>query len=126
MSGNRPESEERRARAQRAIGRLGQHRSKAQRLSVQCRRAHHVAAVYATEAGPVYLSRVGPHSHGSKDYVDTGHAGTRGGEEYLDLLVVDDVVGDELPAWCDCGPRQLSRAELLSRIEQGQRALRLP
>ena len=33
------------------------------RLSVQCARGHHVATVYATDAGLVYVAPVRAHSH---------------------------------------------------------------
>ncbi|MBI4900602.1 MAG: hypothetical protein HY829_09020 [Actinobacteria bacterium] len=89
-------------------------------MSVQCRRSHHVAAVYDTGIGPVILTHPGPHAHGSKDFIDTGHhAAPR--PDRLDLLQAGRGVGDEIPAWCDCGPVQLSRTHLLGRLQAHDR-----
>jgi hypothetical protein len=71
------------------------------------------------------VARTGPHSHGHKDFIDSGRHGSRGGEEYVDLLVAAATVNDELPAWCDCGPRTLSRRELLRHIAARRRIVRL-
>jgi len=114
----------RRSSAAAALAELGAHRSDHQRLSVQCPHSHHVAFVYETGAGLVYAARTGPHSHGSKDRIDTDH-GARGGREHAELLVANPMADDALPAWCDCGPRSLSRAALLAEIEAGHRKLRL-
>jgi hypothetical protein len=84
-----------------------------------------VAAVYSTPDGLVYESRTGPHSHGSKDFIDTGRSGSRGGVEHVDLLAAGPAGDDALPAWCDCGPRTLSRAELLAHVRAGERSVRL-
>lgn len=125
MSGSRTVSDDRRARAVHALDRLGSHRSDHRRVGVQCARAHHLAAVYGTEDGPVYVSRTGPHAHGSKDFIDTGRSGVRGGAEYVDLLVAEPGAEDALPAWCDCGPRTLSRRDLLAHVRNGVRSVRL-
>ncbi|MBF4766188.1 hypothetical protein ISU10_00220 [Nocardioides agariphilus] len=84
-----------------------------------------MAAVYLTPEGLVYESRIGPHSHGSKDFVDTGRKGSRGGVEYVDLLQADRATDDALPAWCDCGPRTVSRAELLESVRLGVSSVRV-
>lgn len=90
-------------------------------MTVQCRRSHHLAAVFETDVGPVVLTHPGPHAHGSKDFVDTGHHGARQADR-LDLLEAEGV-GDGIPAWCACGPVQLSRAELLAGLDAGERRL---
>jgi hypothetical protein len=115
----------RRRRAAEALAGLGSHRSDHQRLSIQCRHAHHLAMVYETDAGLVYQSRTGPHGHGSKDFIDTGSHGRRGGDEYVDLLAAGTAADDQLPAWCDCGPRTLSRSELLGQARSGPHTVRL-
>jgi hypothetical protein len=119
MSGSKAESDRRRERAGRALKRLGSHRSGHQKVGIQCRRAHHLAAVYLTADGLVYEARIGPHSHGPKDFIDTGRSGSLGGIEYVDFLEADPTVDDAVPAWCDCGPRTLSRAELLAFVRAG-------
>lgn len=125
MSGSATDTGRRRARAARALDRLGSHRSDHQKVRVQCGHSHHLAAVYLTDEGPVYVSRTGPHSHGSKDFIDTGSAGARGGIEYVDLLDAGLSAEDELPAWCDCGSRTLSRQELLTFARAGVPTVRL-
>lgn len=125
MSIPKTASDQRRSRAVRALEGLGTHRSAHQRLGIQCRHAHHLAAVYETGDGLVYESRTGPHGHGSKDFIDTGRRGSRGGDEYVDLLLAGPTVADELPAWCACGPRTLSRAEVLGHLRAGVRSVRL-
>lgn len=125
MSSSRTSSDKRRARAARALKRLGPYRADHRQVGIQCRHAHHLAAVYLTNEGPVYESRTGPHSHGSKDFIDTGRSGSRGGSVYVDLLEADPTVDDRLPAWCDCGPRTLSRTELLAFVRAGVRSVRL-
>jgi hypothetical protein len=80
-------------------------------VQVQCARSHHVAAVYDTDIGPVYVAPVRPRSHGSRDRVDELH-NDQEVTHWFDLLVVDDTEDDGLPAWCDCGPRTLSRAAI--------------
>ncbi len=126
MSSPKTLSQDRRDRAIRALAHLQPQPSEHLQLAVQCRHAHHLAVVYATDVGPVYQSRTGPHSHGSKDFIDTGRSGSRGGSEYVDLLAGEAGADDALPAWCDCGPRTLSRRELLGHVRQGVRHLRVP
>lgn len=115
----------RRARAEHALAGLGMHRSEAMVLQVQCSRAHHVAAVFETDAGLVVQSRTGPHGHGSKDFVDTGMHGADSGREHVDLLAAGEGTDERLPAWCDCGPRDLARDELLELVRAGEHHLRL-
>lgn len=110
----------RQRQAQQALDELGPAKAQSERMSVQCPRAHHVAAVYDTRIGPVILTHPGPHAHGSKDFVDTGHHAARRADR-LDLLEAGDGVGDDVPAWCDCGPVQLSRTHLLGRLRAGDR-----
>ena len=110
--------------AQQALDDLGADRAAAERMSVQCPRAHHVAAVYDTDIGPVILTHPGPHAHGSKDFVDTGHHATAHADR-LDLLRTGPGVADGIPAWCDCGPVELSRTLLLARLRAGDRTMRI-
>jgi hypothetical protein len=114
---------ERRAAAQAAVAELGGHRSKHLRLDVRCRRSHHVAAVYEADGQLVYTAVVGPHGHGGRDFVGTGHGADRQGRRYSDLLDIGDSPfdDDELPASCECGPRTLSRAALSDAIARYQR-----
>jgi len=112
----------RQRQAQQALDDLGPARAESERISVQCPRAHHIAAVYDTESGPVILTNPGPHAHGSKDYVDTGHHAAHHADR-LDLLRAGRGVGDGIPAWCDCGPVELSRTHLLGRLRAGDRTV---
>lgn len=93
------------------------------RLRVQCGRGHHVAAVYGTEVGFVYVAPVRARSHGSSDLPDE----PRGDQEphrWFDLISEGEgamTIDDALPAWCDCGHRSLSRAALLQWLAAGER-----
>lgn len=91
------------------------------RLDVQCARSHHVAVVYDTSAGRVFVAPVRGHSHGSRDRVDEPH-GSHAVETWVDMLEAadDPLIDDSVPAWCDCGPRTLSRAAMLEWIAAGE------
>ncbi|WP_250549853.1 hypothetical protein [Pseudonocardia sp. H11422] len=114
---------DRRAQAAAAVEKLGMQRSEHLELDVRCSRSHHVAAVYRTDRGLVYATITGPHAHGSRDRIDTRHHGGPRGRPYLDLLNTANVpeADDALPAWCECGPRQLSRSELRSAVAARRR-----
>ena len=114
--------ETRRQAARRAWAELPHGGREAIRLDVQCARSHHVAAVYDTPAGRVFAAPVRGHSHGSRDRVDEPH-GSHEVETWFDLITADDdpLVDDTVPAWCDCGPRTLSRAAMLGWIAAGER-----
>ncbi len=124
MTSGRTLSGERREKARAALDALGAERAAHERLSVQCRRAHHLAEVYDTAAGPVILTRPGPHAHGSKDFVDTGHHAAPRAER-ADLLRAEPGPGDDLPAWCDCGPVELARGLVWTALGDGRRTLRV-
>jgi hypothetical protein len=91
------------------------------RLRVQCGHGHHVAAVYATESGFVYVAPVRAHSHGSSDLPDEPH-GDQEPHRWFDLLSDGEgtTADDALPAWCDCGHRTLSRAAVLLWLDSGE------
>ncbi len=91
------------------------------RLRVHCARSHHVAAVYETDAGLVYLAPVRPRSHGSGDLPDQPH-GDQAPHHWLDLLdpAAQPTADDALPAWCDCGHRALSRSAVLGWLAAGE------
>jgi len=125
MSGAPTTSSHRQHLAAEALGRLGRARGDHQLVSVQCSRSHHLAAVYDTDAGPVYVALTGPHAHGAKDRVDTAHHGGRRGTEHVDLLMPGRRLPETLPAWCDCGPRTVARADLLDALRDRVRTLRL-
>lgn len=95
------------------------------RLRVRCGESHRVATVYATDVGLVYVARSGPRAHGSKDFLDAAHHDAAHGTEVADLVELgpDDLGDDELPASCECGPRSVSRAQLLEALRSGQRRL---
>lgn len=111
MSTTKTESGRRQDQAREALRAVGTARSENQALSLQCRAAHHVATVYRTDAGLVYVAR-------------TGARDARGGTEYLDFVVTASGA-DDLPAWCDCGSRRISRREILQLIREGRRTVRL-
>lgn len=120
-----PSPAERRHAAQTALQALSAQRDEHLLCSVRCSRNHHVAAVYDTAAGPVYEALTGPHAHGRRDFIDAGHHGQHHGTPILDLLDAgtDPTVDDALPAWCECGPRILSRSELQDALAAHQRQL---
>lgn len=118
-------TDRRRRSAERALEALGPARGDHQRLSVQCPHGHHVAAVFETEAGLVVRAVTGPHAHGSKDFVDTAHHGGTHGVVYVDLLEPASTTDDVLPAWCDCGPRNLSRAEIRREVRPEHHTMHL-
>jgi hypothetical protein len=114
MSGSKV-SDRRHERATRGLGALGDDLAEHEVLSVQCAHSHHVGAVYETDAGLVYRTMTGPHAHGRMDRPDVAHHGAHHGVEYVELL--DDPDADEaLPGWCDCGPWELSRADILGDV----------
>ena len=122
----RPASDSRHGRAERALLALGGDLAEHQLFNVQCPRSHHVAAVFSTPSGLVYRALTGPHAHGSRDRVDTAHHGHRRGLEYVDMLDAGPGADDEMPAWCDCGPRTLSRIGLLAHSRLGHRTVYVP
>lgn len=125
MSSSKTMSQERRDRASRVLADLQPQASEHLRMRVQCRHGHHLAVLYLTEEGLVFESRTGSHSHGSRDFIDTGRRGSRGGAQYVDMLEGGPWADDGLPAWCDCGPRTLSRSELLVHLRRGLRVVRV-
>jgi hypothetical protein len=117
-------SDRRHDRATQGISALGAELAEHEVLSVQCPHSHHVGAVYETAAGLVYRSMTGPHAHGRMDRPDVAHHGSHHGVEYVELL--DDPQADEaLPGWCDCGPWQLSRADILADVRAQVRTSRV-
>lgn len=109
--------------ARRAFEALGPNPSQQVVLMVQCNSAHHLATVHNTEAGCVYHSVLHSKSHGRRDYADVGHHASQLGRDWFDLLDAQDaiVVGDELPAGCECGPYTLSRSQLIQQIADGEK-----
>jgi len=124
MATRAAESVQRQRAAREALAALGSPRAQHQRLAVQCPRSHHVAFVYETTSGLVFWSRTGPHAHGSKDFVDTNHHGGKR-EEFVDFVSAPAAADDTLHAWCDCGPRELTRRELVDALFAGVRTLRV-
>jgi hypothetical protein len=114
---------ERRSAAHAAITALGAPLSAHRRLDVRCRHNHHVAAVYEADGELVYSATVGPRGHGSRDRLDAGHGGASCGRGHADLLDTggDLLADDGMPASCECGPRLLSRADLLAALRGGER-----
>ena len=78
-------------------------------LHIQCEHGHHVGVVFDTAEGLVFRAPVRARSHGSRDRVDEVH-GSGDIDYFFDFLEGGADAGDELPAWCDCGPRVLSRS----------------
>lgn len=113
--------------ARQAFAALGRSPSQAVVLQLRCDSAHHVAAVYRTDAGLVYHSMLQSTAHGRRDRVDQGHNGSRRGTDWFDLLAPTDdpVLTDELPAACECGPFTLSRDELVRQIGAGVKRVQL-
>jgi diadenosine tetraphosphatase ApaH/serine/threonine PP2A family protein phosphatase len=113
-------SDPRHERAARGLAELGDAVAEHEVLSVQCHHSHHVAAVYETPAGLVFRSVTGLHAHGRKDRADVAHHGSTHGQVYAELL--DDPQAEAfLPGSCDCGPWNLSRADLVADVRSGRR-----
>jgi hypothetical protein len=55
--------------------------------------------------------------------VDEPHHGASRGTEQVELLEGDAMADDTLPASCECGPRVLSRSDLLRAVAGGKRRL---
>lgn len=108
--------------ARRAYEALGPSPSQNAVLQVSCDRSHHLAAVYDTEAGPVFHSVLHSKAHGRRDYFDVGHHASQLGLDWFDLLDPgpDPAIADELAAGCECGPYTLSRKLLLQHIADGE------
>lgn len=88
-------------------------------LHIACAASHHIASVFDTEIGLVYRSQIRRHGHGDRDLPDTPHHGTKAKAwfDLLDLAQIDpDQVDDQLPAWCECGPRMLFRAAVVEWV----------
>jgi hypothetical protein len=111
----------RNAAAHAAWSRLPHGGHDAVRLRVQCAHGHHVATVYETDAGLVYVAPVRDVSHGSRDLPDEPKD-VHEPHRWFDWLA--DAPGaaadDALPAWCDCGPRTLSRAAVRTWVRSGE------
>lgn len=89
-------------------------------LRITCANGHHVATIYDTVAGRVFVAPVRAHAHGDRDLPDAPH-GDRRPQQWFDLLVdADPLPDDPLPAWCDCGPRTLSRHAVLAWLRAGE------
>lgn len=116
---------ERQVLARHALDDLGNERDDHALLRVRCGRSHHVAAVFDTPAGPVFESLVGPHAHGDRDFVDTAHHANRHGTRYVDLLEGGRFADDLVPAYCECGMHELSRAEMQRAIKAHQHTILL-
>lgn len=123
MRTTRPPATRQRAAAE-ALAELGTALREHELLSIQCTHGHHLGAVYETSAGMVVRTLTGPHAHGSKDRLDTPHHAARRGAVVTDLLVGPSAA-DDVPAWCDCGPRLLARAALAAEIRRGRRTVHL-
>ena len=124
MRTTRPPAVRRRA-ATEALDELGTALREHELLSIQCAHGHHLGTVYETAAGLVVRTVTGPHAHGSKDRLDTPHHAAPRGSVLTDLLVSPRGVDDDVPAWCDCGPRLLSRTTLAAEIRLGRRTVHL-
>lgn len=111
--------------ARQALDDLGKERDDRALVRVRCGRSHHVAAVFDTAAGPVFESLLGPHAHGDRDFVDTGHHGSLHGTRYVDLLDGGHLAEDLVPARCECGIHELSRTELQRAIDAHQHTIQL-
>ena len=115
----------RQRQATEALDELGTALREHELLSIQCAHGHHLGTVYETAAGLVVRTLTGPHAHGSKDRLDTPHHAAPRGAVLTDLLVTAQGAQDDVPAWCDCGPRLLSRATLTAEVRHGRRTVHL-
>lgn len=125
MSRGKTVSASRRSAAAAAFGALGPSPSEHLLLAVHCARSHHVAALYRTPAGAVYVSVPRARSHGHRDRHDSAHHGGHRDRPWIDWVAPGDGVApeDPLPGGCECGPRSLSRTRLIRAVEDGERRL---
>jgi hypothetical protein len=125
MSRSRTVSAARRSAAAAAFRALGTSPSEHLLLAVHCARSHHVAALYSTPTGVVYVAVLQARSHGDRDRPDVAHRGGHGEQPWVDWIAPGDGVApeDPLPAGCECGPRSLSRTRLLQAVESGEHRL---
>jgi hypothetical protein len=120
MSQHETNGQTRQTSAREAWSRLAHGGRDAVRLRIQCERNHHMATVYDTPDGLVVATTLRARSHGSRDRVDVPH-GEQTLSQWIDFLEVGDAPTDDaIPAWCDCGTRTLSRADLLAWISAGE------
>jgi len=93
------------------------------KVRILCGANHHVATVYTTDIGLVYRSQIRRHGHGDRDLPDSPRGGTAP-KPWFDLLESSEVnleqASDQLPAWCECGSRMLSRAAVLRWAAEGE------
>lgn len=89
-------------------------------MQVQCPEGHHLLKVLSTGAGPIVVTTVRAHSHGNRDRPDEPHTPAKA-REFVDMLAVADPAEDEIPAWCDCGHRTLSRAAVAQWLAGGEK-----
>lgn len=125
MRSSRRSPSERRALARAALDSPDQARSSDVLLRVRCPHSHHVAMVYDTPEGAVYVSVLGPHAHGRRDFVDLAHHGPSPGEAHVDLVESPDPGDLNLPARCECGPRVVPRADIINALTAHRRTLDL-
>lgn len=97
--------EDRREIAREAFTALPHGGRMANRLRITCGQGHHIADVYETSAGMVYVAAIRGHGHGDRDRFDAPH----GHHQFTHIYELLDTGDDALPAWCDCGKRTLSR-----------------
>ena len=120
MTSSMGSHDERSRQAEQALAAIPHGGRDAITLRVHCAKSHAVAKLYDTSEGLVYVGPVRAPSHGSFDLPDSPHSGHET-KRWLDLLAVNPAVSDDaMPAWCDCGQRTLSRAEVLKWIAAGE------
>jgi hypothetical protein len=108
----------RRRAAEAAFRALGPSPGEHALLVVHCARGHHVAGVYPSVDGPVYVGVPWAHGHGARDRHDAAHHGGHRDVPWIDWLEPGEEVGvdDPLPAGCECGMRSLSRRRLVTAV----------
>ncbi len=116
---------ERRKLALAAVKELGPNRTEKAALKVRCPAGHTIAAVYATSAGPVVVSKSGPGGRGNRDREATGHHGDKLHSEFVDTLEATQFEDDGIPSGCACGPKGLSRKKLQSAFAAQEHVVNL-
>ena len=104
---------------------LGNERDDHALVRVRCGRSHHVAAVFDTAVGPVFESLVGPTCTWRPRFCRYGASRDLHGTRYIDLLDAGRFADDLVPARCECGTHELSRAEMQRAIKAHQHTILL-
>ena len=99
---------------------LGPDRADHQVLLVECNRGHGLGAVYATDAGLVFVSHPRPNMLDDRDLEGLQHHRLSEPDHRFTDLLQTTWMDDDLPTGCHCGNHTLSRLDLENAINLGR------